>query len=98
MPLSHPFAEGEGPDWAHGWGEDESGAYAELGVGEGSLRLRWIRPVHEEGIGTPGQRVSQGSTGRVAPWRRRLSDGGSTPDGSLLRPAERPLCQNAAPR
>jgi len=50
--ISHPLATGHGPRWASGWGEDQSGIFADLQIHGVTQRLRWI-PAGEFLMGCP---------------------------------------------
>jgi formylglycine-generating enzyme required for sulfatase activity len=42
--LDHPLADGIPPNWAAAWGDDDSGPWVEIHVGEAKQSLRWIPP------------------------------------------------------
>lgn len=44
MHAEHPMRDGNPPEWADGYGFDEYGPFADVYVGEATLRMRWIPP------------------------------------------------------
>ena len=42
--VGHPMVEGNPPDWASAWGQDEEGVWAAFSISDVTQRMRWIPP------------------------------------------------------